>query len=324
MKHFKVKKFSLIFIAILMFLGPAMQAQKLSVETLIDTNIITIGDQIQLHYSIEKHADLQTWIPQFSDTLIKGIEIIGLPEIDSSSSGDDHVKIDVGITITSFDTGIYYIPPQYFAFQDGELIDTLMSRATYLMVVGVPIDTTQTIRDIKAYERMPVTFGEIALYSSILLLAAAAVWFLIFYLKRRKEEKPIFRPSKPEEPAYVTAFRELDKLKAMKLWQHKQVKEYYTRITYIIRWYIEKTFSVMALELTSDEILDHFKDARIDHINYTNLEKLLNLADLVKFAKGDPDPEENLQQLENAYDFIKRTKEAAASEVPENENLGRN
>ncbi len=293
-------------------------AQKLLVETSIDTNIITIGDQIGLNYTLEKKNNLITKLPSFSDTLTKGVEIIGEPVIDSSLIKDDLLRININLTITSFDTGLYYLPPQSIIFNNEGFSDTLLSRATYLMVKGVPIDTTYTVRDIKGLEKMPLTLFEGILYSGILVLIAAIAFLIFYYLKRRKQEKPFFKPLKPEEPAYITALRELDKLKAQKLWQQKQVKEYYTRITFIIRWYIEKRFSLAALEQTSDEILIHIKKSDIDDINYSNLESLLNLADLVKFAKGEPDPEENILHLDNAYDFIKKTKKTTSEvEIPD-------
>ena len=297
-------------IAILILSGVnSLFAQKLLVETNIDTNIITIGDQIGLNYTIEKKKDLVTKLPFFSDTLTEGVEIIGEPRIDSSSIKDNLLKINIGLTITSFDTGLYYLPPQAIVYSDQGNWDTLLSRATYLMVKGVPIDTTNTIRDIKGVEKMPLTLVEILIYGGILLFIAALIILAIHYFKRKKANKPFFKPLKPEEPPYITALRELDKIKAQKLWQQKQVKEYYTRITYIIRWYIEKRFSVAALEQTTEEILFKIRKLDIDNINYTNLESLLNLADLVKFAKGEPDPEENILHLDNAYDFIKKTKE---------------
>jgi len=45
-----------------------------------------------------------------------------------------------------------------------------------------------------------------------------------------------------------------------------------------------------------------------------NLESLLILADLVKFAKGNPDPDENIVHLDNAYDFVKSTKDDAGNQ----------
>ncbi len=283
--------------------------QKISVETLLDTNIITIGDHVDLRYNIEKRKDVKLQLPDFSDTLVNGIEVIGEPVIDSSEIDDMLWQISVSLKITSFDTGIYCIPPHPIIFSDKDYSDTLLSRAAYLKVQGVALDTTNTVRDIKGPAKVPVTFVEILLYLIPLLILTALGYFLYIYFRRKKANEPMFKPLRPEEPAYITALRELDKIKAQKLWQQKQVKDYYTRVTHVIRWYIEKRFSIEALELTSDEILKHIRLEKLDNINYINLESLLNLADLVKFAKGEPDPEENIAHLDNAYDFIKKSKE---------------
>jgi hypothetical protein len=287
----------------------AIFGQKLSVETLLDTNIIKLGDQIGLKYNIEKKEEVHIKLPVFPDTLISGIELIGKPIIDSTKLNNDLWQITVALKITSFDTGVYYLPPQPIIYSDKGYFDTLMSRAAYLMVQGVPLDSTRTIRDIKGPAAAPVTLGEILLYAIPVLVLATLIYFITLYFRKKKKDEPLFKPLKPEEPAHITALRELDKIKAQKLWQQKQVKEYYTRITYIIRWYIEKRFRITALELISDEILTHIRNEGIDNINYTNLEELLNLADLVKFAKEEPNPEVNITHLDNAYDFIKKTKE---------------
>jgi len=292
-----------------------ISGQKLSVETVIDSNRITLGDQINLSYIIDKRNDLPLKLPALSDTLIRGIELIGKPEIDSAKIDNENRRITIELLITSFDTGFYYIPPQPVIVFDEYETYTVYTEPTYLEVIGVPIDTTNTVRDIKSVEKVPVTIGEVMQYLIPALILAAIIYFAVIYFIRKKKNKPIFKPAKPEEPAYITALRELDKIKAQKLWQQKQLKEYYTRITYVVRWYIEKRFSFNALEQTSDEILEKVHSCSVDDINYSNLAQLLNLADLVKFAKGEPNPEENIVHLENAYDFIKKTKVEISDEV---------
>ncbi len=284
-------------------------SQNIAVKTSIDTNRIVLGDQIGLTYTIEKEKNAMILFPSFAEELTDGVEIICAPVIDSVKAKDGNWKLALHLTITSFDTGIYYIPPQKFVVRENQYSDTLLSSASYLEVFGVPIDTTFTVRDIKPPARVKITFGEILLYSISVLLLVLFGYFLIVYLKKRKRNESFLVPVKPEEPPHITAFRELDKIKAQKLWQKKRVKEYYTKITYVIRWYIFKQYSIHALEETSDKILYYIKSLELDDLNLKNLENLLNLADLVKFAKGDPNPEDNIIHLENAYEFIKITKQ---------------
>jgi hypothetical protein len=282
--------------------------QKLSIETKIDTNTIVIGDQISLSYIILKEENAKIKLPVFNQKLVDGIEIIGAPKIDSTIKGS-HEQISLTLTITSFDTGIYYIPPQPLVLLNQGNSDTLKSKATYLIVSGVAIDTTKTIRDIKAPERVSLSFREILPYLAVVILILLIGGAILIYFRKRKKDIQELIPDLPAEAAHITALRELDKIKAQKLWQQKQVKEYYTRITYVIRWYISKRFAIPALEQTSDEILDHLKTLKLDQVNFHNLESLLNLADIVKFAKGEPDPNDNVIHLDNAFDFVKKTME---------------
>lgn len=283
-------------------------SQKLSIETSIDTNRIVLGDQINLTYIVKAYENVVFNLPAFDKDLTEGIEIIGLPVIDSVKMDDGRWKVALELLITSFDTGIYYIPPQKFVVKDNLFTDTLLSSASYLEVFGVAIDTTYTVRDIKPIARKPITIAEVLLLLLVLILIVVLSYFIYVFIQKRKRKESFLVPAKPEEPPHITAFRELDKLKAQKLWQQKQVKEYYTRITRIIRWYIFKRFEIHALEETSDEILYYIKTLKLDDVNLQNLESLLNLADLVKFAKGEPNPEENILHLENAYEFINKTK----------------
>jgi hypothetical protein len=301
--------------------------QKLSIETKIDTNNIVIGDQISLTYIILKEDNVKIKLPVFNQKLVDGIEIIGIPKIDSGNKGSLE-QISLTLTITSFDTGIYYIPPQPLVLLNQGNSDTLKSKATYLIVSGVAIDTTKTIRDIKAPERVSLSFREILPYLAIVILILIIGGAILIFFRKRKKEIQELIPDLPTEAAHITALRELDKIKAQKLWQQKQVKEYYTRITYVIRWYISKRFTILALEKTSDEILDHLKTLKLDQVNFHNLENLLNLADIVKFAKGEPDPNDNVIHLDNAFDFVKMTmedssinEEKQSGEIKMSENL---
>jgi hypothetical protein len=298
------KNIVFLFIASFFQINSAI-SQNSSVETKIDTNVIIIGDQTGLTFHLKKDSKVPVDLPAELSKIAEGIETIGLAEVDSNSSGDITLKY----LITSFDTGMYYLPPLPFISHHHGITDTLYSKSTYLEVIGVAIDTTGTIRDIKANAKAPVTFLEVLPYIILVILLGLVGWLLYRYIKKKKSEAGEIIPEKISEPAYITALRELDKIKAQKLWQQKQVKEYYVRITHTIRWYISKHFNIHALEETSDEILDQLGFLNLNRENYEILSGLLNLADLVKFAKGEPNPDENIVHLDNAYDFIKKTKE---------------
>ena len=100
----------------------------------------------------------------------------------------------------------------------------------------------------------------------------------------------------------------LESLKVKKLWQAGKVKDYYTELTDIVRIYIEERFSVQAVEMTTEEILEGLKDSYIDQESINKLARTLVLADLVKFAKEKPLPLENDTSMNNTIDFVKETR----------------
>ena len=112
----------------------------------------------------------------------------------------------------------------------------------------------------------------------------------------------------PKIPAHVIAFGKLEVLKNEKLWQEGKLKQYHSSVTDIIREYIENRYKIQALEQTTEEILWSFRNVAIDEESKTKLKRTLVLADLVKFAKEIPLPNENEMSLTNSYDFINGTK----------------
>ncbi|MBN1951969.1 MAG: hypothetical protein JW801_12275 [Bacteroidales bacterium] len=312
--------FGLVFLAIYSF----SFGQSISVQSKLENDTIRIADQTFLTYTFLKNDSLWIHYPILGDTSLGNIEVLGKPSLDSSKSGGGMWNMNIKLRVTAFDTGLFFIPPQSFIFRDSLNRDTAYSDTVFLKVVGVKLDTA--IHDIKS----PYTFRKksntaeeesfweklkkLLVYVVPALLVIVLLYFLYKYLRNKRPQQHLFQPKVEIEPPYITAFRELDRIKAQKLWQQKQVKEYYTRITHVIRWYIDKRFRINALELTSDEILQQLKLNRLDDINFSKLSDLLNLADLVKFAKGEPDAEENLVHLENAYEFIQKTRNDNPSE----------
>jgi len=146
-------------------------------------------------------------------------------------------------------------------------------------------------------------------YIIAVLTAGIFTAVLVYYLRRRKGKKPFLAYSRPEDPPYVLALHELDRLAEEKLWQHGHIKQYYTRLTEIIRSYIEKQFSIPAMEMTTDEILEQWKHNGNKSLElFTSLKELLGLADLVKFAKEKPLPSFNEMNLTRAYEFVRNTR----------------
>jgi hypothetical protein len=296
--------------------------QIVTIETVLDTNQIELGKTTVLKYSVKKNNNDIVLLPGFLDTIYDGIEIIGNILIDSVELNEDQEILEQSIQITSFETGNRYIPAQPFVHIGTSGPDTILSNPAYINVVGVAVDSSGTIRDIADVEWVMPTFKEVLPFIMGFLGIGLIVFLVLYFWRRRNKSEDELKPAKKIEPPHIIALRELDKLKAQKLWQHNQIKEYYTKLTQIIRTYIENQFGVLAMEETTREILQDIKKQGLDErINMRQLEELLNLADLIKFAKGEAQPEENIEQLEVAYTFVKSSRnvyvENAAQEITE-------
>ena len=100
----------------------------------------------------------------------------------------------------------------------------------------------------------------------------------------------------------------LRNLEEQKVWQQGDIKQYYSELSEIIREYIEGRYQFLALESTTDEIMDKLMRISLPDQYKNNLQDLLMTADLVKFAKSHPLPDENKRYLDIANEFVRTTK----------------
>lgn len=301
----------LLYFLIFLLVSGQVHAQQVKVSTSLERDSIWLGDQIRMILVAEYPAGSVLDFPQLKDSLGYGIEIISRNPADSSRLGDGIIQKRQSYIITAFDSGPHPIAPFKFALHGKIPPDSLRSNQATLFVKVPPVDLKKGFADIKKPYGAPVTFKEIAPWILGIILLACIVFLVIYAFNRRKKNIPLFSlPSKPKLPPHVIALSELDKLKEEQLWQHDKVKDYYTRLTDIIRVYLEDRYNVPAMEQTTYEILNDFKgeNSQIRGKLYSGLEKTLTISDLVKFAKYTPLPDENHYVLVQAYTLVDETK----------------
>ncbi|MBN2814186.1 MAG: hypothetical protein JXQ80_08925 [Bacteroidales bacterium] len=283
----------------------ASKAQEILVRAVLDTNRALIGDQLKLNIEVEKSGDWQVNFPALNDTLSEKVEIIAVSAIDTTPMGSGRVKLTREVLVTVFDTGFYEIPPLHFMLTSGLHRDTLKSLPVFFEIVSVKVDSA--LHDIKAIERMPLRAMEVLPYPVAALVLFLLTWVIIHYIKKWRKRSVRTQAGVPDEPAHVIALRELEKLKEEKPWQHNRVKYYYSRISEILRAYIEQRFQIPALEQTTHEIVQIIRVPMVGAAASQNLAAILQLSDLVKFAKVIPDAGESAVQLTKAVAFVTDT-----------------
>jgi len=287
--------------------------QDVKITSSFDSTKIFIGDQVKYTITIDKPADIRLSFPVFKDTICKNIDIISGPKTDSISSQNGRMKIIQKYIVTSFDSGRYQVPPVFAEVKNSGGLKRYYSDYSLLEVMRIkitPPDTTAKIFDIVQPYKAPVTLGEILPWVLLILLAGALGWAIVRYLKNHKKSENGVEVFVPMDPAHVIAFRELENLKAEELWQKGEIKKYYTRLTEILRQYLENRFSVYSLELTTAETLEALvKTGFRKNGSYNDLKAVLTGADLVKFAKYNPVASENETHFQTSWNFVVATKE---------------
>lgn len=279
-------------------------AQTISATLKADSSQILIGDHLQIKLVLKYADGLQPALPTFSDTL-GNMELLSDSKIDTIINGN-FKTLTKTFTVSAYDSGEYYAGPVKIWYKniDGTA-DSVFSNQEIILVNTVDVDTTKPFKAIKAPLDVPYSWREfIPHIIAALILLIAIISGIIFWRKYRKQKPVVVERPKPKDPAHIWARKELKKLEDDKLWQQDDVKQYYSRLTDILRLYLEYRYEWLALESTTEEI-----EANIDryHIKNKARESLLSIlrnADLVKFAKMLPLPDANIQAMEDAYRFI--------------------
>jgi hypothetical protein len=265
---------------ITIFCSGLMYAQSSSVKAEVDQNNIRIGEQIE--YKISVDGTENVIIPKLE---LKGLEVIDSLGIDTLKS-----KLIQRYILTGFDSGAYYIPQQQiFIRNQAHLTDSLL-----INIATVKVDTTQVkMFEIKGIKGEPIRFDDYKNTLFWILGIIITVLGALYFALKRSDQQELKTREQLLNP-YQEALRNLQLLDKKLLWQNNKIKEYYSELTDILRNFIERELNIPALETTTSgliETLSDFNDTKsilTDKDTIQSLHKLLQQADLVKFAKSKP------------------------------------
>lgn len=301
--------------AFLVFLSAAQGAvadSGVSVKASLDSATLLMGKTTRLHLQVEKPKDRPGHFPILTNADPRPYATLLGDTVELSKSyTTDTVQLDGGMTRISyhipvqvFDSGYYHIPGlQYVAGAD-----TVLSNPLDLKVVPVDAKATDEISGMTdVAEPAPGTWLDdvpdwLLQYWWAILAALVLIAVLLFLIRkwlRARKGKP---KAKPVIPPYQEAVKALDELKGKQLWQHGENERYFVELTDILRRYLNRRFGVAAPEMTTSQFLDEASRHPRLTAYADELQRLLHLADFIKFAKGDSLPAEN----EEAFSIVRR------------------
>ena len=290
------------------------------VEARLSTDSLWIGDRFTLDVEVEKDLTQVVDFPSFfkeegkPGLIGENVEVLAELPIDTLARDGRRVKIRKRYLLTAFDAGRYNLGRFPALYLDKNIVDTLYAPdSLHFFVETFAIDTlTMDIHDIRPPMAAPVKTGEWAGWAVLSLMIAQLLFAIGYILAHRPRKSGVKREKRPAEPPHVTAIRELERLQGEKLWQNQRHKLYYTRLTDIVRDYLEGRYTLNAMEMTSDEIIHSLTDISLPERSFEKIRRLLSTADYVKFAKYIPDAQDNEMSWNDAYYFVEETKRLAA------------
>ena len=148
------------------------------------------------------------------------------------------------------------------------------------------------------------------LYALGIALAVAAAAYA--FMRWRKRPRPVtLEPEKPKEPLEVRVRKALDALRAEDLPGQGRVREYYFRLSEIVRGYLGERYGFDALESTTPELLESLRRLHTPGLPMTDLHQFVNESDFVRYAKASPDPTACKNAIELAYAIVRATTQSA-------------
>lgn len=281
LKHDNMNK-----LVVALFLSLCTLAGFAQVTSAVDSTQIKIGSAFNLTVKATANEGSKVVFPNQQN--IGPFEVLEQSKTDTVLDGK-RMELIKKYTLTQFDEGDYVVP-RLSVYIDGKNHQTNLFN---IKVNNVTVDTLkQPMHDIKAQIGGETDTDKLWKYIVAIVLCFLAGLAAYFIIKR------IQNKNLTEEDLYKTPLERVTKklqlLDSKRLVLNGDVKSYYSEMTDVIRDYIEEVFEIPAKESTTSEVIQMLfqtiqsKKLQLSKESINDLKRVLQTADLVKFAKSEP------------------------------------
>jgi len=283
----------------------------------IDRVSITIAEDLRLTLETEAPEDYEVRFPGLKDKLGE-FGIVDLHQDTPRLAGEGLILIRQEVLLEPFLSGEYRIPPMTIVFRP-----KTTERPADGFDGKIRIETGELIVQVRSVlsgdgEKAQINpaFGPMELpgrsFSWTLInvgLAALAVSGLAAFLLHRRRKRLMLHDA-PALSAHDLAYGQVQAIIEEGLLDRGEVKLFYTRLSDVVRTYIENRFGWHAPKLTSEELLAGMGvDFSLSRKHRSLLDEFLSHCDLVKFAEYQPSIDEAHNTLDACKAFIAGTAE---------------
>jgi hypothetical protein len=148
---------------------------------------------------------------------------------------------------------------------------------------------------------------------AILGVVAVAVTVTLLVLNRKRKRE---KPAAPARPAHEVALEKLKALDEKRLDLAGEFAAYYTALSEILREYLGGRFGFDSLDMTTTELVERLRRARLENFLFEGVSFQLQEFDLVKFAKMIPTQSRCREDLDRVRQFVEATLPPPVPEAP--------
>ena len=302
------------------FFAVFTQLNAQEVSSYVDTTSIRIGEQITYKINVKADSLEDIDFPKAKD--FAPFELINEFKVDTNYLNKKFI-ISKKFALTYFDSGAYYIPSQKLTLLNKEVkLDSFK-----ITINPVKIDTTkQGLYDIKPIMKSNTQIDFI--FFGYILIFIAVICAVLYFKKQIFSFFSIQKLKVEYLTPYEKAVIGLTEIKKLNYLSDVDIKTYYSDLTFVLRNFIEEKIIKNALESTTKELIQKLsllktsKKLNLSNSTLKNIEDVFSRADLVKFAKYEPDAQSASIDLETLSKELENIKLILPE--PSNEELEKN
>jgi hypothetical protein len=227
----------------------------------------------------------------------------------SRVDGKESATTTFTLHMSGFELGKKKTPQLSFEVAAGTNIGTFSTPGVDVEIVGtLPADAEKSgagLFDIRPPVDVAVRTWRVLYALAALTALGLLAWALRRYLKRARPL--VDAPQKPLESIEVRTRNALDALRAEELPQKGRVREFYFRLSEIVRAYLGERYGFDALESTTPELIESLRRLHTPGLQMNELQTFANESDFVRYAKATPGADTCKTAIELAYSIVQST-----------------
>jgi hypothetical protein len=306
--------------------GHSVEAQPAPrVEARVSVDSVKIGERFTLVLVAEHAANTDAVFPSADagSALFGDLHVVGRGAVRTRQAAGPRRVDSVAYEVATFALDSAHVPILPVRLVDGgdtTVAGTLPRVMPVVSVVGPDADELRAPALLAAFPRPVWVWGVLGLATVVLLAGGGYAWW-----RWRGDEESAGSDDEGQAGLYETASTRLQRLERRNPSGRTACKAFYVDLTETLRVYLAHRVGIRALEQTTTEVLAALRRRpEVPEPVVRRLRRVLEQADLVKFADAQPPPDESQalrRDAQEVLDAIEATQRRAEPRMPEGESI---